>query len=101
MKPEIGQKIYIPSSFYLSHGRDDIQGGKTEITKVYFSNHLPEDHYNYIMVNVKGLPVSKTYNYRYLMENQKEWKDKYKDTVAHPDPDLHPDSNPKNYGWDD
>jgi hypothetical protein len=33
-EPRIGQKIYIPSSRYIDHGRDDIAGSLATITEV-------------------------------------------------------------------
>jgi len=33
-EPRIGQKIYILSSRYISHGQDDIAGGLVTITEV-------------------------------------------------------------------
>lgn len=99
MHPSKGESIFIPSSLYLTHGRDDVQGGIAYIDNIIPSDHLDEDHINYYMVTLKGFPSSAQWNYRSLMREQEGLKSKYKDEIAHPDPDFHPDCNPPNYGW--
>jgi len=48
-KPVINQKIYLPTSLYISHGRDDIQGGLATIDKIDYNTHLPDNHCNFIL----------------------------------------------------
>jgi hypothetical protein len=86
-KPKLEEKIYLPTSLYIGHGRDDFQGGIATINKIETSNDLPKDHFNYTMVGVKERPGFMT-NWLYILENQKEWAKEYKGQIAHPDPDY-------------
>ena len=86
-KPEKGMKVYIPTSMYISHGQDDVAGGIATVEKIEFSTFLEPEHYNYCMVVVKEVP-GRGFNWNYLMENQIEWKKRYKKRIAHPDPDY-------------
>lgn len=97
-KPKEGDKIYVPTSLYVYRGEDDFEGGLATINKIEYSNHLPEDHYNYTMVGIKERPGT-MYNWKYLMENQDEWKARYGEQVAHPDPDMRPEFNQPNADW--
>lgn len=97
--PKIGDLIFIPSSFYISHGADDIMGGEAEISEILLSDSLPENHFNYIFIKLKGFSKTTSWNYKSLMNEQIELKEEYGSQKAKPDPDLHPDSNPVNYGW--
>lgn len=51
--PKVGDPIYVHGSSYVYRGRDDFRGGLASISEVRLSNHLPEDHVNYIMVSIK------------------------------------------------
>lgn len=84
--PKIGEKIYVPASLYLSHGHDDFEGGIATISEIHTSDHLPPDHINYYMVTVEERPDT-SYNWRILLENQDKLKERFKDQIAHPDPD--------------
>lgn len=90
--PEPGDKIYVPTSLYLGHGMDDFEGGIATVEKVTTEDYLPPDHRNYYMVSVKERPGT-SYNLRYLLENQEEWKERYGEQIAHPDPDDRPEFN--------
>jgi len=87
-KPEIGEKIYVPTSLYIGHGEDDFSGGLATIDEIEYSDHLPEDHFNYTMVGIKERNGT-MYNWLYLFENQDKWAEEYKGQIAHPDPDYH------------
>lgn len=87
MKHKIGDKIYIPSAYFISRGSDDFEGGIAEIDRIVINEKLPEDHYNRIMIGFKEQP-STTYNYNYLMEGQEEWSQEYAGKIAHPSPDI-------------
>lgn len=90
--PEVGMKIYIPSSFYLSHGLDDFQGGVATISEVVYSNHLPKNHFNYCFVGIKERERTR-YNYFSLMSEQKKLEAEFGDKKCYPDPDYHPSAN--------
>lgn len=94
--PEKGNKIYVGTSLYLSHGADDFEGGIATITKVEVDKHCV-NKYNRIMVGIKERP-GHLYNYIYLMENQAKWKKEFGKQKAHPDPDNSPSSNDDG-GW--
>lgn len=84
-EPYIGQKIYVPTTLYLSHGLDDFVGGIATISKI-----KPEEHY--ILIGIEERPGT-LYNWKYLKEGQKEWKKRYGKNKAHPDPDDRPEFN--------
>ncbi len=86
--PKIGDKLYVPSAYHISRGEDDIDGGLATISKVEISKHLPKNHINSIMVKFEELDKATSYNYRILLEQQKELKEEYGDQVAKPNPDI-------------
>lgn len=97
-EPKIGDKIYVPSSYYVCRGEDDFEGGLATINKVEHSKHLPKDHFNYTMVGIEGRP-STMYNYRVLAEEQDELKKEYAGKVAHSSPDFDPEFNQPDADW--
>ncbi len=90
--PKISDKIYVPTALYLGHGMDDFMGGIATINGIFESETLPPDHSNYYMISIEENPRTQ-YNLRYLLEHQEEWKEKYGDEIAHPDPDDRPEFN--------
>lgn len=98
MFPKIGDKIYVPSSYYVYRGEDDFEGGLATISKVIVSDHLPLDHINAIMVEIEERPGN-GYNWRLLEPEQEKLKEKFKDQVAHPDPDYRPEFNDDEADW--
>lgn len=92
--PEVGQEIYVPSAFYIDHGRDDFAGGLATITNVELRG---TERYH---VTIAERPHCQ-YSWEYLRKGQEQWAKEYGGRRAHPDPDMHPDSNPANYGWND
>lgn len=90
--PQIGEKIYVGSSYYLSRGRDDFEGGLASINSVEISDRLPEDHCNAIMIGIEERP-GVMYNYKSLLKEQEAFKERFGDSIAHPEPDLDPDFN--------
>lgn len=85
-QPIIGEDIYLNTELYIGHGQDDFHDGLCKINKIEKSSHLPEDHYNYLMIGVEENPRS-FYNWRYLLEHQDEWKEEFGDTRGYQDPD--------------
>jgi hypothetical protein len=83
-KPEIGQKIYVGSSFYIGHGEDDFVGGICTINKI--ENGIGKSANEYY-VGIKERQYH-SYNYNYLLEHQEEWKEQYGDQIGRPDPDY-------------
>jgi len=88
--PKVGDEIYVPSSFYISHGRDDVQGGKAIVARVEVREQYPE--FNRYWVRVEELP-GRCYNWGVLERDQEKLKERYGEVRAHPDPDNHPSSN--------
>jgi len=86
-KPKIGDTIYVNSSFYISHGSDDFCGGKCTINRIEYNEKLGKDHCNYCMVGIKERPGT-MYNYKSLLDQQKELKKQFGNNVGHPDPDI-------------
>jgi len=87
MKPKIGDKIYIPSAFYISRGEDDVKGGLATISIIKESDFLAKDHYNYLMIGVRGFEGT-LYNYRHLMEKQDKLREQFGEELAAHDPDI-------------
>ena len=90
--PFIGQKIYVPTALYLSHGKDDFEGGIATINKIEESHILPSSDFNYLMVGIQEEP-GVMYNWKYLVEEQEKWKKIYGDQIAHSNPDDRPEFN--------
>jgi len=88
-EPKIGDIIYVPSSLYLGHGRDDFIGGKAKVTDVYtaISGGKPT-----IFVHIKERPGT-GYNWENLEKKQKSLEERFGDKWSHPDPDLRPEFN--------
>lgn len=83
--PRVGDDIYVPTRWYLSHGADDKLGGLAEVTSVW------QEGRSY-WVSVKE--VSGAYNWTgNLSLHQEEWRKEYGSQRARPDPDLHPSAN--------
>ena len=94
-KPNLGDKIYVPSSFYLSRGRDDFHGGIATISKIEYNKFLPKNHINYIMVAIKERNNVR-YNYRILMKEQEKLKKEHGNQIAKPCPDNRDEFNESN-----
>jgi hypothetical protein len=84
-EPYIGQKIYVPTALYLSHGMNDVEGGIATVC-------ILKTEYNNLMVGVQEHPGT-LYNWKYLKEGQEGWKERYGNSIAHPDPDDRPEFN--------
>jgi len=91
-EPNPNEKIYVSSSFFMGHGKDDFAGGLATIDEVMYDSELPKDHCNYTFIGIKERFGWK-YNWRNVLENQKEWAKLYAGEIAHPDPDDRPEFN--------
>lgn len=87
--PKVGDTIYVPSAWYLSHGVDDFAGGKATVSKVVAENHGQRERH---MVVIKERP-GHGYYWDVLEPKQDKLKAEYGDQVAHPNPDDSPESN--------
>ncbi len=88
--PLVGQEIYIPSALYISHGRDDIMGGRVVVTKV-----IQEKHGDRIVhsIQVTGFPNITYYWENGLAQQQEDLREQFGDQLAHPDPDKREEFN--------
>ena len=96
-KPEVGGEVCLPTRLYISHGRDDFAGGMATITKVIRDDCKNEMNSLFITTAEAG-PNTRN-NWYSLMRDEPVNLERYGHRRAHPDPDLHPSSNPPNYGW--
>lgn len=97
-EPKIGDKIYVPSSYYVNRGQDDFEGGLATINRVTANENLPKDHVNYWMVGIVGRPVT-MYNWSVLFSEQSKLKKEYKGKRAHPSPDNSYEFNQPEADW--
>lgn len=90
MNVKVGDKIYVPSSFYCSHGVDDFVGGIATIAHVELGKSAGQDRTFISIVERPG----HSYNWdEYLAPAQSQLQRKYQDQIAYPDPDYSPSSN--------
>lgn len=82
--PRLGESIYVPTSMYIDHGEDDIQGGLAEVSSVEKRTSGGKLVW---FVKLKEIP-NRTYNYDYLHSLQPKLKAEYGDRRAYPDPDV-------------
>ena len=87
--PVSGEIVYIYTSLYLGHGRDDVRGGKATVIEVIERD--TSNDYNRVFVQLHG--ISGEYNWQYLLENQEKWAEEYGDQWAYPDPDYRSEFN--------
>jgi len=79
--PEVGQDIYVGSSFYIDRGEDDVVGGLAEVVKVkpcvggriaiYVAEHPGHGYY-----------------WDVLQPKQAEYEKQFGEARAYPDPDV-------------
>jgi len=84
-KFKIGSDIYIPTSLYLSRGRDDFDGGLCKIIKI-------EEFAHGTFISVKENPGSR-HNYDYLLKQQEKLKEEHGNLRGKRNPDYSLDSN--------
>jgi hypothetical protein len=91
--PQVGDEIYAPSSYYLSHGIDDFVGGLARVKSVRPITELtigPNAGKHFVTVEEGG----SAWRWEgYLDAQQAELKKEFGKRRAHPDPDNSPESN--------
>jgi hypothetical protein len=87
--PAVGSDIYVRTSRYLSHGRDDFQGGLCKVAKV--TTGISAGQLTWF-VEVEERPGT-SYNWEILRDEQAKLKSKYGDTRGYEDPDNDPSAN--------
>ena len=86
--PKIGQEIYIDTELYLSHGRDDFDGGLCTIIAIKGGKNKKLVPF----VEVKERP-GRLYNWKYLEPRQKELKKMFGKRRGCANPDMDPKFN--------
>lgn len=88
-RPEVGREIYVPSTLYLWHGRDDFAGGLCRIARV-----------TELLLAGRGVPFVEVeerpgtlYNWEDLRRQQDELRARFGDRRGHLDPDWRPEFN--------
>lgn len=85
MKPEVGQDIYVNSSFHISHGSEDVVGGLAKVTKVERDTSGGKEIWAVSVAEHPGI----LYNWcGHLEPQQEELKKEFGDKRAYPDPDV-------------
>jgi hypothetical protein len=87
--PKKGDKIYIHTELYLSHGVDDIQGGLVTVSKVEVKEYPSNTA---VMVHVKEFP-GHSWNWKFLGPRQGRLKKRFGRRKARRDPDYRPEFN--------
>jgi hypothetical protein len=83
--PEVGDKIYVNSSFSISHGSDDFTGGVATVTKVYKSMSGGDPNCLFVEI-AEG---NRGYNWtQILSQEQAKLKKEFGKSKAHPSPDI-------------
>ena len=83
--PTPGDIIYMDTELYLSHGEDDIIGGRAEIQEVRHEG-------NFVWIIFKLFPDS-LYNWAQLEPIQEKLAQEFGDSWAHSRPDTRPEFN--------
>lgn len=87
--PKVGDTIYVPTHLYLSHGRDDVQGGRATVVRVWREKW---GNKTTCFVAVREHPDI-GYNWESLAEQQEELRKEFGRKRAFPDPDNDPRFN--------
>jgi len=88
--PKIGQIVYVPTSLYISHGRDDFRGGVCTISRITDDTSAGKP-VPFVEVEER---LGHRYNWQYLSENQKKWKSECGNQKGREDSDFSLKSNP-------
>jgi len=94
-KPNVGDKIYIEGTIYLTHGADDFQGGLCSVKAV--ASHF-EKGFEVSIVEVEEDPGTWYTWTGYLEPQQEKWKKIYGEQKGGPKPDLRPEFNDEREG---
>jgi hypothetical protein len=83
--PEVGQYVWHPSLLHLTHGVDDFEGGVCKVSVVV---EKPDGIY----VRLEELGDWEV-SWKYLLEGQDEWRERYGKQPGRADPDLRREFN--------
>ena len=88
-EPSIGDDIYVPTSLYLGHGRDDFQGGLCRVKQTGTRISAGEPT---LFVEVEERPGS-WMNWPWLAGEQEKLREQFGDRRGYADPDNDPRFN--------
>ncbi len=93
-EPKIGEDVYLPTSLYLSRGRDDFIGGLCQISRIIDRRNDDSEilDINRFMVETVERPYHQ-YNWYFLIKDEKKNIERYGDKRGRPDPDYDPRFN--------
>ena len=83
-KPKLHEDVYVPTSLYIDHGRDDVRGGLAQIIKIKDDE---KSGINSIFVYTAEHPRV-GYNWSSLMNQQEKLEKEFGNKRAYPDPDY-------------
>jgi hypothetical protein len=95
-KPNVGDKIYVEGTIYLTHEVDDFQGGACTIKTV--ESHIEKGN-EVSSVEIEEDPGTWYTWTGYLEPRQDEWKKIYSEQKGGPKPDLRPEFNDEHESW--
>lgn len=82
--PKVGDKIYVNSSYSISHGSDDFAGGIATVKKVFKGISAGK---SVIFIEIEE--GDRQYNWEeFLSKDQEKLKKEFGKKKAHPDPDI-------------
>jgi hypothetical protein len=88
--PKVGDKIYVPTTLYVTHGMDDFIGGICTVAGVRLNDN-PEEGVAFVSIEEEP---GQWYNWdTYLAPNQEIWKAEFGDQTGHLQPDPRPEFN--------
>jgi len=97
-RPQVGDKIYVEGTIYLTHGADDFQGGVCTVKAV--QSHFENGEEVVSSVEV-GEDPGTWYTWSGTLERrQEELKKRYGEQKGGPRPDLRPEFNDSYEGWE-
>jgi hypothetical protein len=83
--PKVGELVYTDTRLYIDHGMDDVQGGLSQVTRVYRSMSGGDPNCVFLEVAQHGRGGNWTTS---LFPDQNELMERFGDRVAYPDPDY-------------
>ena len=87
--PDVGSSIYVESSIYSSHGKDDFCGGLCHVETVTVSTVDGKPTWMITVIERPG----HSYNWERLRKKQTELKSCFGSARGYPDPNLDPSAN--------
>ena len=91
-EPKLREDVYVPTSLYLSHGKDDVVGGLAQVVEIRTGTKGKALDINLVFVRTLEHP-NVFYNWAILLEKQEELKEEFGNQRAYPDPDMRAEFN--------